>query len=291
MTPVGIGTLGVALLAGLIWIVSAPSAVAQDEPIRSIQHIAGDVYYYRNNNHYSVFAVTSDGVILVDPISQDAGEWLNAEIAERFGQPVRTIIYSHHDGDHSGGAEAYEDTVEEIIAQENAPAGIVLDDRVSVMPTRTFSGRLDVTRGGKTIELIELGPGHTDSLIGVRFPEERILFVVDIFSGKRLPFNGITPTYDVDTVVGTLRHIEKMDFDILAPGHTGLSNIAELVGFRTFLENLRAQVLQARKEGRSVEEMKTLITMEAYRDWLNYDAWLPPSIEGMNAYLERIGAG
>ena len=282
--------LGVALLAGLIWLVSAPSAVAQDEPTRSIQNIAGDVYYFRNNNHYGVFAVTSSGVILVDPISRDAGEWLKGEITQQFGQTVRTIVYSHHDGDHAGGAEAYEDTVEEIIAQENAPAGIVLDDRVSVMPTRTFSGRLDVTLGGKTIELIELGPGHTDSLIAVRFPEERVLFVVDIFSGKRLPFNGIAPTFDVDTVVGTLRHIEKMYFDILAPGHTGLSNIAELVAYRTFLENLRAQVLQFRKEGRSVEEMQTLITMEAYRDWLNYEAWLPPSIEGMNAYLERISA-
>lgn len=54
-------------------------------------------------------------------------------------------------------------------------------------------------------------------------------------------------------------------------------------------ENLRAQVLQARREGRPVDEMKKTITMPAYREWVNYEAWLPPSIENMNAYLQRIG--
>jgi glyoxylase-like metal-dependent hydrolase (beta-lactamase superfamily II) len=282
-----LGRLVVVAASAVAFLLGPSEALAQNAPVRSIQQIAGDVYYFRNNNHYGIFTVTSEGVLLVDPIDQNAGAWLKEEIKKRFNQAVTTIVYSHHDGDHSGGAEAYKDTVKEIIAHENAPAGILIDDRVSVMPTRTFSGRLEVTLGNKKVELIELGPGHTNNLIAVRFPQERILFVVDIFSGKRLPFNGIPAGYDVDTVVGTLRRIEAMDFDIIAAGHTGLSNIAELVAFRTFLENLRAQVLQYRKEGKTVEEMKKLITMEAYKDWVNYANWLPLSIEGMNNYLAK----
>ena len=178
----------------------------------------------------------------------------------------------------------------EIVAHENAPDGILADDRVSVMPTRTFHGRMELQRGGRTIELFELGPGHTDNLIGVRFPDEQILFVVDIYSGRRLPFNGMAGETEIDTIIGTLRRMETLDFRILATGHSGPSNVAELVGYRTFLENLRAQVLQARREGRSVEQMKQTITLPAYRDWVNYDIWLAPSIENMNGYLERIGA-
>ena len=169
-------------------------------------------------------------------------------------------------------------------------AASLADPRVSVMPTRTFNGRTTVTLGNRTIELIELGPGHTDSLIGVRFPEERILFVVDIFSGRRLPFQGLAGPPEIDTIIGTLRRIESMDFQILLTGHSRPSNLADLVAYRTFLENLRAQVLQARREGKSVDDMKKTITMPAYREWVNYDTWLPPSIENMNAYLERIGA-
>ena len=275
----------VAALVGTLWLAS--SATAQNAPRRSIERIAGDVYYFHNNNHNGIFMVTSAGVLLVDPIHRDAGEWLKGQLAQRFGQTVKIIIYSHHDGDHSGGAEAFADTVEQIIAHENAPAGILQDDRVTVMPTRTFSGRLTVELGGKKVELTELGPGHTDNLIAVGFPAERVLFVVDIFSGRRLPFQG--GNFDIDTVVGTLRRIEKMDFNILAPGHAALSTIADLVAYRTFLENLRAQVLQCRKEGKTVDQMKQLIKMEAYRDWLNYAEWMPLSIENMNAYLERLG--
>jgi glyoxylase-like metal-dependent hydrolase (beta-lactamase superfamily II) len=267
----------------------ASPATAQNAPRRSIERIAGDVYYFHNNNHNGIFMVTPEGVLLVDPIHKDAGEWLKGQLAQRFNQTVKIIIYSHHDGDHSGGAEAFADTVQQIIAHENAPAGILLDDRVTVMPTRTFSGRLTVELGGKKVELTELGPGHTNSLISVGFPDERILFVVDIFSGKRLPFQGGGGDFDFDTVVGTLRRIEKMDFNILAPGHAALSTIADLVAYRTFIENLRAQVLQYRKERKTVDEMKQLIKMEAYRDWLNYEPWMPLSIENMNAYLERLG--
>jgi glyoxylase-like metal-dependent hydrolase (beta-lactamase superfamily II) len=268
---------------------SAP--VAQTPPQREIFQVAANIYQFRNSGHYATFVVTSAGVILVDPIATEAATWLKGELATRFpGRPVKTIVYSHHDGDHSGGAEALADTTTEIVAHENAPRGIIADARVSVMPTRTFNGRTTVTLGDRTVELVELGPGHTDSLIGVRFPEERILFVVDIFSGRRLPVQGLAGSPEIDTVIGTLRRIESMDFQVLLTGHSRPSNLADLVAYRTFLENLRAQVLQARREGKSVDEMKKTITMPAYREWVNYETWLPPSIENMNAYLGRIGA-
>ena len=276
-------------VAGLV-LVSAIT-FAQTAAVRSIDRIAGDVYTFRNVGHYGIFAVTADGVVLVDPISVEAATWLKGQLATRFpGKVVKTIVYSHHDGDHSGGAEVFKETVTEIVAHENAPAGILADDRVSVMPTRTFSGRTEVRLGGRTIELIELGPGHTNNLVGIRFPDERLLFVVDIFSGKRLPYNGLAGETAIDTIIGTLRRIETMDFTLLATGHSGLSNLAELVGYRTFLENLRAQVLQARRENKSVSDMIATITMPGYRDFGNYDIWLKPSIENMNVYLDRIGA-
>ena len=278
-------------LASLTLCGTIAAVEAQDAPAREIFQVKGDVYQFRNSGHYGTFLVTSAGVILVDPIAAEAATWLAGELATRFpGRTVKTIVYSHHDGDHAGGAEALASTATEIVAHENAPRGIAADPRVSVMPTRTFNGRTDVALGNRTIELVELGPGHTDSLIGVRFPEEQVLLVVDIFSGRRLPYQGLAGATDVDTIIGTLRRIESMDFQILITGHSRPSNIADLVAYRTFLENLRAQVLQARREGRSVEEMKKAITLPAYSEWVNYDIWLPPSIENMNAYLERIGA-
>src|SRR5689334_18475203 len=121
-----IRTIGFA--AALLATAALPAS-AQTAPVRSIDRLAGEIYTFRNVGHYGVFAVTSDGVVLVDPISVDASTWLKGELATRFpGKPVKAIIYSHHDGDHSGGAEVFKDTVTEIVAHENAPKGILADD-------------------------------------------------------------------------------------------------------------------------------------------------------------------
>ena len=62
--------------------------VLHAQATRAITHIAGDLYRFQNNSHYSVFLVTPDGVIATDPINAEAATWLKAEFAKRFNQPV-----------------------------------------------------------------------------------------------------------------------------------------------------------------------------------------------------------
>ena len=71
-----------AYLAVLCIALAAGGALAQDAPKRSITQISGDLYRFQNNFHYSVFLVTSDGVIVTDPINAGAARWLKAEIAK-----------------------------------------------------------------------------------------------------------------------------------------------------------------------------------------------------------------
>ena len=55
-------------------------ASAQQAPTRVITNIAGDLYRFQNNFHFSVFYVTDAGIIATDPISADAADWLKAEL-------------------------------------------------------------------------------------------------------------------------------------------------------------------------------------------------------------------
>ena len=93
------------VLRAAIGVVAAASlctgaAVAQQAPKRAISKIAGDLYRFKNNFHFSVFLVTPDGVIATDPINKDAAGWLKAEIKKRFNQPVKYLILSHDHPDH-----------------------------------------------------------------------------------------------------------------------------------------------------------------------------------------------
>ena len=104
--------LALGLLAASLLLLGAPWAQSQQPPApaREITQIAGQVYRFRNANHYSVFAVTPAGVIATDPINADAARWLKAEIARRFNQPVRYLVYSHDHADHISGGEVFADT-------------------------------------------------------------------------------------------------------------------------------------------------------------------------------------
>ncbi|MFL2546022.1 MAG: MBL fold metallo-hydrolase [Candidatus Rariloculaceae bacterium] len=83
---------------------------AQEAPRRSIEEIADGVYRAMNNFHGTVFMVTDEGIIVVDPLRPDFAEWLKAEFDTRFGVPVRYVIYSHHHGDHASGGAVFADT-------------------------------------------------------------------------------------------------------------------------------------------------------------------------------------
>lgn len=100
---------------------------------REIIHVAGDLYRFRNNDHYSVFLVTPDGVIATDPINQPAAQWLKDEIASRFSQPVKYVIYSHHHGDHASGGSVFADTAT-FIGHELMAAALEAEQNAGLPP-------------------------------------------------------------------------------------------------------------------------------------------------------------
>ena len=268
-----------ALTIGLLLTAVLPAA-AQQAPTRAIEQIAGDLYRFQNNFHYSVFLVTPDGVIATDPINAEAAAWLKDEIERRFNLPIRYVVYSHDHGDHISGGEVFKDAGAVIVAHENAKQTIVGEARPTAVPDITFSHAMTIELGGKTVDLIWPGRSHSDNLIVMLFPEERVAFTVDFISVKRLPYQTLADSYFPDWIEA-IKEVEEMDFDILAPGHGPLGTKADATDHRQYLEDLHSAVLEAARAGQSLEDMQASITLDKYRDWGQYEDWLPMNIEGM----------
>lgn len=258
---------------------SAPGAGAQQATKREITKIAGDLYRFQNNFHFSVFLVTPEGVIVTDPINAEAAAWLKAEIASRFDRPIRYLVLSHDHADHSAGGEVFDDTAI-VVAHEDARRTIVGEGRPTAVPELTFSDRMTIELGGKSVELIWPGRSHSDNLIVMRFPAERVLFAVDLVSVKRLPYQTLSDAYIPDWIEA-LRVMEGLDFDILAPGHGPLGTKADVTEHREYFEALHAAVLAAARAGQTLDQMKASIRLDKYKGWGQYDAWLSMNIEGM----------
>lgn len=95
------------------------------EPVREIINIAGDLYRARNNNHFTVFLVTPEGVVLGDPINVEFATWLQGELARRFdGATVSHVVYSHSHWDHAAGGAVFADTAT-FVAHEAMPNALM----------------------------------------------------------------------------------------------------------------------------------------------------------------------
>jgi glyoxylase-like metal-dependent hydrolase (beta-lactamase superfamily II) len=262
----------------MLSLIPASWAQTPPAPVREITKLAGEVYRFRNANHYSVFAVTPAGVIATDPINADAARWLRAEIARRFNQPVRYLVYSHDHADHIAGGEVFADTAV-VVAHENAKAAIVGERRPTAVPHVTFTDAMTIELGGTVVELSYVGKNHSNNSIVMRFPRERLLFAVDFIPVNSYAFRDFPDAYMPDWIESPQR-VEAMDFDVLVPGHGPLGNKASVTMFREYLQDLRAEVTRYAREGKSLDEIKQLVTLSKYAAW-GPKEWFPLNIEGM----------
>jgi glyoxylase-like metal-dependent hydrolase (beta-lactamase superfamily II) len=133
----------------------AHNADAQDDQTKDIAQVAGDLYVVHGDGHSTVFLVTSEGIILADPINTEVAVWLKKELATRFNVPVRYVIYSHHHYDHAAGAEVFNDTAV-FIAHENTRRA--LDDGSATLPNnyvprdKNGDGRIVFEEAGGTLQ-------------------------------------------------------------------------------------------------------------------------------------------
>ena len=264
--------------------VSAEKSLAQEEATRAITQISGNLYRFQNNNTVAVFLVTSEGIILVDPINAEAAEWLKGELAARFDLPVRYVIYSHDHADHTSGGAVFADTAT-FVGHANSAAKIASSAHTPV-PELTFEETMTINLGGSTAELVWPGNSHSDNLIVVRFPLERALFVVDIVAVKRLPYRNMRDYYLPDTV-DSLLAIEALDFDTLIPGHGPVGVKADLGDHRRYVAEMLAAVMKARANKMSLIEAQASIMMEDYAGWGQYEGWRTLNIEGMYRILDE----
>jgi glyoxylase-like metal-dependent hydrolase (beta-lactamase superfamily II) len=278
----------VALALAVVALAAEP-ARAQQEPVREITKLAGDVYRFRNNLHYSVFAVTPAGIIVTDPINADAAQWLKAELRQRFNRPIKYLIYSHDHADHIAGGQVFADEAI-VVAHDNAKTQIIEERRPTAVPQITFSDRMTIELGGTVVELTYVGRNHSDNSIVMRFPRERLLFAVDFIPVEMVGFRDF-PTSWIEDWIESLREVETMDFDVLVPGHGKVGRKEHVAMFRQYLEDLRGEVLRLARDGKSLDEMKQLIRLPKYERWERYEEWFPLNIEGMyrQVQLHRRG--
>ena len=241
-----------------------------------------NVYIFRYQNHQSMFVVTRDGVIATDPIGYGlphAGTTYVDEIKKVTKQPIKYLIYSHNHFDHIAGGKPFKDAGATIIAHKNARARLaVLQDPATVLPDETVDTIRTIRLGDTTLELSYVGPNHSDSLLVMRLPKEKIIFAVDFIPVGSIPGRGMIDSYPLEWEE-SLKKVLAMDWERLIPGHPGpgdrLGTKEDVQNFLTFLQDASAEIRVAAREGKCWDTVEKEMKLQKYAHWPGYEQGLP----------------
>src|SRR5258706_5792679 len=178
----------------------AGAAMAQSAPPVSTTKVDGteNVYVFRYGGYQSMFVVTPQGVIATDPASylRPAKPYIDA-IKAVTDKPIKYVIYSHHHYDHIAGGQPFKDLGATFIAHRRAKERLLELKKQNalrpdvVIPDEVVDGKRTITLGGTTLELIYVGRNHSDDMLVMRLPKEKLVFVVDFAPIEAVRFRHI----------------------------------------------------------------------------------------------------
>ena len=257
---------------------------------RAIVQITRDIYRFDSNDHSGLFMQADRGIVLIDPLNLASAEWLKSEIDSKFGEPVTHVLYSHGHNDHASGAAVFDQAT--IISHKNT-FGVIQPDasfKDVMAPTRTYSGdSYFLTTGGKTIEMHFVGGNHAADMSYIFFPEESIVFYVDIISLGALPF-GELGWYSAADSQNTYGKALAIDADIAISSHGPMGTQDDVRALQSYMAELRAGVSAGIDAGQSLEDIQATLMLEDYADWDYYEQRRPQNITGMHRALIAEGS-
>jgi glyoxylase-like metal-dependent hydrolase (beta-lactamase superfamily II) len=240
-----------------------------------------------------------EGSLLVDTLFdlKLTSEMLESMSAITADRPVQTLVNTHANGDHCFGNQLV--TGAEVIASAASAAEMeaLPPARLAAMmqadfgettnaylqwafgqfdfdgiepprPTRTFSGRLAIETGGRTVELIEVGPAHTAGDVLVHLPDDRVIFTGDILfiEGTPIVWNGPVQNWldACDTII-------DLDCEVIVPGHGPLTDRHGVRAVADYLSYVKAEATARFETGMEAEEAARDIELGPYASWLDWE--------------------
>jgi glyoxylase-like metal-dependent hydrolase (beta-lactamase superfamily II) len=221
-------------------------------------------------------------VVVLDALNSAAvGQAERDTIANTIRQPVRFLVSSTFHNNYSKGNVAFADVWKighenyrtdllALMRRERVPA----DEQKARLPDETYRDRLTLYLGGKEIQVLFLGRGHTrgDSLIYV--PQDRIVYLSELFFAGQFLY--IDDGYGLDWLK-TLDAVDALGADIFVPAHGPIpadprETRKELGRFRQMLVDIRDAVAQEVARGATEDQAVAAVRWPQYEKMQGYNA-------------------
>lgn len=254
---------------------------------RTITQVSDHVYMWGSDDQNGAYIATKDGILVVDGHHCPSGTvpWLKNELSRRYEAPIKYLVLSHDHPDHICNSDVLGEgavTVSHSKLRDN----LLAYQRKAAIPDVTFDENLTLHLGDLEVNLIYLGPTHSNNLIQVHIPKEKVLIAIDFAKGKK-PFPDLRDM-DIDNSIRALKTLADMaDVENVIPGHGPVTTQEGFLQSRDYLKALRDEVRSLMVEGKNLKEIRNQVTMENFSDYENIGIVLDWNIVTMYDYLYR----
>jgi glyoxylase-like metal-dependent hydrolase (beta-lactamase superfamily II) len=248
----------------------------------------GNVFMIVGPGGNTAVQIGHEAVIVVDTQTSDVSEELLAAIRKLSSKPIRHIINTSVDADHTGGNEALSragtyvrliDTFDprganrnagivahvNVLERMSAPTGAVARFPAGAWPSDTyFTEDWALFVNGEALQLIHVPAAHTDGDTMVFFRRSDVIAAGDIYNTSRYP------RFDAEqggTVAGLLEGLNRiLDITIpgenqeggtvVIPGHGRLSDETEVANYRDMVTIVRDRIAALIAAGMTLEQVQ-----------------------------------
>ena len=207
---------------------------------------------------------------------------------------IRALINSHSNGDHCNGNNCVD--TEEVISSEatleemshespemmaalliQAPemgtlgkyflecfGSFNFEGVTKRLPNTTFTGETQRQVGDKIVELIEVGPAHTNGDVLVHVPSDKVVFTGDILFIEGHPILWAGP---VKNWINACDRIISMEVDFVVPGHGPVTDNRGVKAVRDYLVYIDTESRKRFDSGMSALETAKEIDLDLFSTW------------------------
>ncbi|MCP5130813.1 MAG: MBL fold metallo-hydrolase [Pseudomonadales bacterium] len=235
-----------------------------------VEQLSDDLFVLRGLGGNTAVLRTSAGTVVVDTMTLPLqGRRIRELAIELTGADVVLLINTHYHLDHTHGNPAFEagtrvlSTERTLSHLETLDADFWTGEAARLLPTETFSDRMTLQVGDKTMQLIHPGAGHTDGDLVVLFRDEKVLHTGDLMFNRLYPSVDLEAGGSVPQWVLSLEIMLQLDFDRVIPGHGATTDRAGLKQFLTFMTQLADIGREVANREMSLEDTLTTTRLTA----------------------------
>jgi len=260
-----------------------------DDPVMlpdNVAEITENIYsYVGDDEYYSMFVVTTDGVIAIESVSTSHSEGLLEAIREVTDQPVKYMLHSHDHWDSASGGQVFKDAGATTVAHTEAVKSMTANTGPDmVVPDESWEGcQSNIVLGETTVEMHYFGINHGQGMTVFIVAGTKVAYIADLVTPNRVLFT-IVPDFNIPEWERSLEEIILMDFDKAVYGRNDSPDALnggtkeDVETNLQLIRDIRGGFFAELQAGTPFGAIPTTLELPQYEDFTGYEDWLPMNV-------------